>query len=346
MTLETFINAMPKVELHVYLEGAVSREILSMIADQNEIPTSVKHFQDWLNLVSKPDFKRLYDLIRMTCGWLQTVDDVTRIVYELGVALHKQNVVYAEVSVNPLLYTGLNLTIEDFMAAVHDGRERARRAWGIEMAWIVTLPRDEPRRADEIARFVTTATARRYHVVGLGLSGNENAQPVGQFERAFKSVEKKDVPRIVRAGDYAGLDGVQKALEVLLPSRIVDGRGAWESPELMARLIDQRVPVCVSPRRALAHGWASKLADYPLRKLYDEGVTLIIGSDMPTFYGTLSAQYRLLVEQGGFTTDELEDIALAAVRMSYLPDEEKAVLEGRFREQYAQLRAEHLPQMA
>jgi adenosine deaminase len=346
MTLETFIASMPKVELHIYLEGAVSREILSMIADQNEIPTSVKHFQDWLNQVTKPDFKRLSDLIKMTCGWLQMVDDLTRVVYELGVALHKQNVAYAEVSVNPLLYTGLNLTMEDFMAAVHDGRERARRAWGIEMAWIVTLPRDEPRRADEIARFVTTATARRYNVVGLGLSGSENAQPVGQFERAFKSVEKKDVPRIVRAGDYAALDGVQKAFEVLVPSRIADGRGVWESPELMAQLIDQRVPVCVSPRRALAHGWAANLADYPLRKLYDEGVTLIIGSDMPTFYGTLSAQYRLLVEQGGFTTDELEDIALAAVRMSYLPDEEKAALEGRFREQYAQLRAEHLPQMA
>ncbi|PJF28396.1 MAG: hypothetical protein CUN53_00420 [Phototrophicales bacterium] len=346
MTLETFINSMPKVELHVYLEGAVSKDILSMIADQNEIPTTVKHFQDWLNLVTKPDFKRLNDLIKMTCGWLQMVDDLTRVVYELGVALHKQNVVYAEVSVNPLLYTGLNLTMEDFMAAVHDGRERARRAWGIEMAWIVTLPRDEPRRADEIARFVTTATARRYHVVGLGLSGNENAQPAGQFERAFKLVEKKDVPRIVRAGDQAGLDGVQKAFEVLMPSRIVDGRGAWESSELMARLVDQQVPVCVSPRRVLVHGWAAKLADYPLRKLYDEGITLIIGADMPTFYGSLSTQYRLLVEQGGFTTDELEDIALAAVRMSYLPDEDKAALERRFRDRYAQIRAEHLPQMA
>ncbi len=346
MTLETFVTSMPKVELHVYLEGAVSRDILSMIADQNDIPASMKHFNDWLNQVTKPDFKRLYDLIKMTCSWLQTGDDLTRIVYELGVALHKQNVVYAEVSVNPVLYTGLSLTMEDFMAAVHDGRERARRGWGIEMAWIVTLPRDEPRRADEIARFVTSAAARRYHVVGLGLSGNENAQPVGQFERAFKSVEKKDVPRIVRAGDYSALEGVRKAFEVLMPTRIVDGRGAWESPELMARLIDQRVPICVSPRRVLAHGWASNLADYPLRKLYDEGVTLIVGSDMPTFYGSLAAQYRLLVDQGGFTADELEDIALAAVRMSYLPDEDKAALEDRFRNQYAQLRAEHLPQMA
>jgi len=346
MTIETFIASMPKVELHVYLEGAVSRDILSMIADQNDIPTSVKHFQDWLNLVTKPDFKRLNDLIKMTCSWFQTPDDLTRSVYELGVALYKQHVVYAEVSVNPLLYTGLSLTLEDFMAAVHDGRERARRAWGIEMAWIITLPRDEPRRADEIARFVTTATARRYNVVGLGLSGNENAQPVGQFERAFKSVEKKEVPRIVRAGDYLGLDGVQKAFEVLAPSRIADGRGVWESDELMAQLIDRGVPVCASPRRPTAHGWTSALKDYPLRKLYDAGVTLIIGSDMPTFYGSLSSQYRLLVEQGGFTTDELEDIALAAVRKSFMPDEDKAALEQRFREQYAQLRAEHLPQIA
>jgi adenosine deaminase len=346
MTIETFIASMPKVELHVYLEGAVSRDILNMIADQNDIPTSVKHFQDWLNLVTKPDFKRLNDLIKMTCSWFQTPDDLTRSVYELGVALHKQQVVYAEVSVNPLLYTGLSLSLEDFMAAVHDGGERARRAWGIQMAWIVTLPRDEPRRADEIVRFVGTAAARRCNVVGLGLSGSENAQPAGQFERAFKAAEKKNVPRVVRAGDYWGLDGVQKAFEVLMPLRIADGRGAWESEELMARLVDQGVPICVSPRRPTAHGWTPSLKDYPLRKLYEAGVTIIIGSDMPTFYGSLSAQYRLLVEQGGFTTDELEEIALAAVRKSFMPDEDKAALEQRFREQYARLRAEHLPQMA
>lgn len=345
MTLATYIDAMPKVELHVYLEGAVNRDILSMIADQNEIPTSMKHFQDWINLVSKPDYKKLHDLIKMTCGWVQTVDDVTRSVYELGVSLHKQHIYYAEVSVNPALYTNLTIPLEDFMTAINDGRDRAKRAWDVDMAWLLTLPRDEPRRGDEIARFVTTASARRFNVLGLGLSGNENAQPVGQFERPFKTVEKKELPRIVRAGDYHQLDGVTKALDVLAPTRLIDGRGAWDSDEIIARLVAGSIPVCISPRRALLHGWTPALKDYPLRKLYDAGVALVIGADMPTFYGTLTTQYHALNEMG-FTLEEIEDIALNGVRFSLLPAGEKEALEARFFTERAALREEHLPQMA
>ncbi|MDZ4764944.1 MAG: hypothetical protein SGI73_10360 [Chloroflexota bacterium] len=341
MTLASYLEAMPKAELHVYLEGAMGRDVLAMISDQNEISTTIKHFNDWMNLIGKPDFKRLADLVKMTCSWLQTADDLTRVVYELGVSLHKQNVKYAEVSVNPILYPALTLNLEEFFAALNDGRDRVQRGWGVELVWILTLPRDEPRRADEIARFVGTASARRFNIVALGLSGSENAQPVGQFERAFKTVEKKEIARVVRAGDYLLADGITKALDVLSPNRIADGRGAADVPELVERLATERIPLCISPQRALSHGWTPNLADYPLRRLYDANVPIVIGADMPQFYGTLTAQYRAVVEKGALDIDELNDIALNAIRFSFLADETKQTLEAQFRDDYARLRAEH-----
>src|SRR5215213_8189255 len=191
MTVESFIQAMPKAELHVHLEGGVSKNLMLMIAEQNEVSETVKHFNSWAGLLEKPDYERLDDLVKVTTQWLRIPEDLTRAAYDLGTALAKQNVRYAEVTFNPNLYTELTVTLDQFVAALNDGRDRAQRAWGIQMNWILAIPREEPRKADEYSRWVMSAGARKAGVLGLGLSGKESVPPVGQFERAFHSVEKK-----------------------------------------------------------------------------------------------------------------------------------------------------------
>ena len=307
MTIASFVAALPKVELNVQLGGAIQPKTLLMIASQNEINESLKHFDTWAKLVEKPEYGRLYEIIRMTCSWLKATDDLTRAVYDVGTTLAKQNVRYAEVGIDPTLFPDLNLSYDGTLTAINDGRDRAKRAWGIDMAWIFTIPREEPRRADELARWVSGASAQRGSVVGLGLTGDEKAQPVGQFERAFSMVEKKEISRVVRAGDAFGAEGVQKALQELHPTRILDGWGAAESPDVVTALLEQNVTLALNLTRAVQQKWVGSAADYPLRKLYNDGVSLVLSSDMPAMYQTtLNAEYLAAVEQGGLTVEELE----------------------------------------
>lgn len=343
MSTASFVQALPKVELNLQLEGAIQQSTLLMIAEQNEIRESLKHFDDWIRLIETPDYKRLPELIRTICAWFKYPDNLGRAVYDLGTALAKQNVRYAEIGVNPALFPELPQNYDTFLSLINDGRDRAKRAWGIDLAWVFVIPRDEPRRADELARWVTSPAAQRGGVVALGLSGDENSQPVGQFERAFNAVEKKEVPRVVRAGDAQGADGVLKAIEMLHPTRIIDGWGAADQPEALAALTQNAITLAVSPIRAQRQGWVASVADYPLRKLYDEGVSLVVGTDMPSLYHTtLNDEYLSVVEASGFTTGELEDIALNAVRSSNLPPDAKAEVLAAFTQAYADLRAEHL----
>ncbi|MFN8529407.1 MAG: hypothetical protein U0670_12405 [Anaerolineae bacterium] len=342
MSLSSYVQAMPKVDLHVSLEGAVRKKTLKLIADINEIPESLKHFSDWLGLIDKPDYKRLHEIIRVIGAWVVETEDLTRVVYDVGTALHNENVRYAEVSINPVVWSALALSADDFLAAINDGRERAERAWGIRMAWIFTVPRDEPRRADELSRWVTSALAKKGGVIAIGLSGRESAQPVGQFERPFKTVEKKGMPRVVRAGDQQGADGVQKALEVLSPNRILDGWGIVDSPELVTAIANARVGIGINLTRAVASGWVERVEDYPLRQLYDADVPVFLGSDMPLFYHSgLSNEYLLAVEKAGLAVDELEQVALNAVRQSFLDESEKTAMLEEFQAAYATLRAEN-----
>ncbi len=336
----SFIEAMPKVELNISLEGAIYTPTLLMLAERNEISESFKHFDDWVNLIDEPDYKRTYEIARMACSWIKQPDDLTRLIYDAATNLAKQNVRYAEVSVNPALFPDLPLSYDDFLAVINDGRDRAQRAWGIDLAWVFVIPREEPRRADELARWVTTAAARRGGVVALGFSGDENSQPVGQFERAFKTVEKKEIARVVRAGEK-GVDGILKAIEVLNPTRLIDAWGVAGSPDALTALIDNDITLAVSPTRAVKQKWVENLADYPLRKLYDEGVSLVIGSDMPSIYQTsLNEEYLAAVEECGLTQAELENLALNAVRLSLLDDEAKAEMLASFEQAYAELKVE------
>lgn len=339
MSIANIIKAMPKAEINVSLEGALLRSTLVMIAEANEIHLTLKHYQQWLGLVDKPDYRRLPDAIKMINSWLRYPEELVRLAYDVGVTLSKQNVRYAEVSINPMLYEAVALSLDDLLVALNDGRDRAERGWGIKMNWVITIPREEPRRADDLARWATGLTARRAGVVGIVLSGKEDMQPVGQFERPFKNAEKKDLSRAVRAGDAVGVQGVIDAVQGLAPNRIIDGWGLAESEEALNLVRDGDVSLVIGLTRALRHGWVSKIEDYPLKQLYDAGLRLVLSSDMPSVYRTtLNDEYLAAVEQCGLDMDELETIALNAVRASFLEEEARAEMEQSFRAEYARLR--------
>lgn len=343
MSLESFIQAMPKVELSIRLEGAFRRETLGIIAEQNDIPDTVRHWQNWLKQLEKPEPNRIDETIKVLSSWLRHPDDLTRIVYDLGVYLSRQNVKYAEVGINPVLFMLPGMVLEEFLEALNDGRDRVLRAWNVQMAWLLMIPREEPRRADEIARWANSATGKKGGVIGIGLTGREEAQPSAQFERAFTSAQKKELPSVVRAGDQQQAEGILAALQTLNPNRILDGRGAADAPDVLKQLSDTGISLDVCLSRALCLGWYQGYAAYPLRDLYDANVRLTINSDMPTFYqSSLNDEYLAVVQHGGMTIEELETIALNAIHNSFLPESDKLARLTEFKEDYAHLREKHL----
>jgi adenosine deaminase len=108
-------------------------------------------------------------------------------------------------------------------------------------------------------------------------------------------------------------------------------------------LVEKHVSLNVSLARALCLGKVATYADYPLRHLYDEDIVLTVGSDMPSFYkSTLVDEFLAVVEHCGFALEELEELALNAVRTSFLPPDDKEAMLASFNEDYIRLRAEHI----
>lgn len=343
MSLQTFIEAMPKVDLHVHLEGSIDVQRLLLIAEQYDVPETLKHYDDWVALLGKPEYGRLQDLIRTVNSWVREADDLSRMIYDLGTKLHKQGVRYAEVGVCPAYYPEIGSNIEGFFAGLNDGRERAQKAWGIQMAWVYETQREDVRRVEELTRWVNLIPAHRANVVGFGLTGKDDGQPIGQYERAFRSLEKRPLARVVRVGELTGMAGSKAAIEGLHPSRLIDGRGIQDDEQAVSQLHEDGACLLYSPTRALKHKWAPS-GELPLRRLVDMGVAVVLGADYPTLYHTdLNTEYRLAVEQGGLTVDQLIEVAGNAIAHSMLPEAELGQFNTELREQWAALKAEHLP---
>lgn len=343
MSIESFIQAMPKVELHVHLDGATSKDTLITIAEQNDVHETLKHYKQWLSLLDKPDYARLDELIQTVSLWVHQPEDLTRLVYDVGVYLARQNVRYAEVSVTPTLYMENGLTFEQFLNAINDGRDRVKRGWNVDLAWILIVPRHDPRRADDVVRWATSVTAKKGGVVALGLSGRKDIQSVDQFERSFKTAHKKGIARVIHAGDEKDMESVLTIINDFSPNRITDGWGIADAPDVIKLLVESQIPLDVCIARELCLGRVESYANYPLRHLYDDGITLTIGSDMPSFYKTtLVDEYLAVAEHCDFDAEEIEILALNAVRSSLMADDEKQKMLKEFADEYARLRAEHI----
>jgi adenosine deaminase len=340
MSVESYLRALPKVELHLQLEGAVPRETMLMFADQNEIREEVKRFDRWLGLYANPDFKKLGELVDMLRTWLRYGDDLTRAVYDIGVTLSKDNVRYAEIGVNPLTFVSNDFTFEALLNALNDGRDRAERAWGVQMRWIMLIPRSEPRRADEIARWATSATARKNGVVGVALMGYSQNTSLDQFERAFRTAQKKNLARAAYLGSK---DDIDEAIDLLKLDEVIDGWGLAESPETVAKMADQGVTLSIGLKRARAYGWIREWTDYPLNTLWDAGVQLTASSDMPVLFDShLSDEFITMLEHDMATLEQIEQIAANAVDSCHLPDEEKETLKMIISLEMDVLRDQHL----
>jgi aminodeoxyfutalosine deaminase len=344
MSIESFIRAMPKVDLQIQLEGTLQKETLLMMAEQNNVASSyktAKQYQAWLKQIDEPDYKRLHEIAYTLASWVRYPDDITRVVYDLGVYLYHQNVRYAEVSLDPTIFTDGGMPFETLLEALSDGRDKVQRAWKVRLNWIMTMPRDRPRRADEVSRWASNVAARRSNVVALGMTGPENEHPASVFKKSYGTAFKKGLPTVAQAHSMPGIEeSVEEITDALTPARLIDTTSAMI---LDGALAEANLPVAITPSRELRLGHLALLKGYPLAEALSMGVDVLIGSGMPALYkSTLNDEYLAAVDEMGLNVDMLEAVALDAVKHSFLPDDEKATLKAELNDAYGRLRREHL----
>jgi aminodeoxyfutalosine deaminase len=347
MSLRSYIEAAPKAELHVHLEGSIRPATLLTLARRNGVTLpadSVEGLRQWFVF---RDFNHFIEIYLTITRCLKREEDYVEIVYDFGREMARQNVRYAEVTFTPSTHDFLGVPHDVYFAGLTSGRERAQAELGVEIRWVYDIVRnvEDPARRERFADYTTRVAIEDmpHGVVALGLGGLEAGNPPEPFAPCFERARAAGLHSDPHSGETAGPESIWGALRALGAERIGHGVRAIEDPSLVTYLAEHHIPLEVNPTSNLRLGIYPSLAVHPLRRLYDAGVAVTVNSDDPPLFNTtLSDEIGLLAEPFGFDAAAIDEILLNGVRHSFLPLERKQALEAAFRAELAALKPLHL----
>jgi adenosine deaminase len=332
--LKEFICRMPKVELHVHLEGAIQPVTLLELARRNSVSLpadDVAGLQRWYQFTT---FNHFIEIYLKVSACICAPEDIELIAREFLRGQAEQNIVYSEVTFTPYTHYSTNRQIpfDEQLDALTRARAWAAQALDVQCGWVFDLARNV--RPVEHSRLVAewAVQGQPHGVVGFGLGGIEAGNPPEWFAEAFTYARANGLASVPHAGEVAGAASIWGALDALGAQRLGHGVRCLEDAALIEHLRTHQIPLEVCPTSNVCLGVASSFAEHPLPRLLAEGLYVTLNSDDPPMFNTtLTDEYLKAAEAFGFGENEMLDFSLRALRASCLPDAEKQRLETEFR---------------
>ena len=337
---------MPKVELHLHLDGALPPRTILELADRHGALDSLPG--DTEEAITRwfvfRDFYHFVEVKRAIKRLLRAPDDYALAVYAAGQELAAQRVRYAEITVTPFsLIDALDqgLTIDLLLEGLEAGRQRVRVELGIELRWVFDIPRNRaftdyrqggayvPGAAERTLEYALLGRDRG--VIGLGLGGSEVNAPPEPFAGVFAEARRHGLKSLPHAGESAGPASVWGAIRDLGADRIGHGVRAVEDDRLLRELAERQIPLEVCPTSNVYLNFIPRIEDHPLPALDQAGVLVTVNTDDPKLIGaTLSGEYRLLVDVFGYSVAGVIRLARNAFMACCAEPALKARLLGEF----------------
>ncbi|MFY9822538.1 MAG: adenosine deaminase [Thermoanaerobaculia bacterium] len=335
MSLDRFLLHCPKVELHVHLEGAIRPSVLLELARRNGIELPARDeagLKRWFRFTDFNHFVKIY----LACSRaLREPEDFQLLVLDFLAEQATQNVLHTEAHFTIATHLANGANGGEVLAALAEAIAEGERRYGVTLRLIPDIVRNVgvgP--ADQTLEWALAGRAEGV-VVALGLSGSEAQYANEPFREHFVAAERGGLHRVAHAGEHAGPESIRSVLAVCGAERIGHGVRAVDDPALMAELRAAQIPLEVCPTSNVCLGAAADLPSHPFDRLYRAGLALSVNSDDPAFFNTnLSREYLKLHQAFGYSPAELAGLSLAALRQSFLPDDEKLALGEKFRQQF------------
>ncbi|MDT0304766.1 adenosine deaminase [Streptomonospora wellingtoniae] len=320
---EAFIQELPKVELHVHLEGSMQPATLLELARKHgvaDVPGSLEEVRDWYLFRDFPHFIEVYLASVQT---LVDEEDFALLAADAAARLAAQNVRYAEVHVSLYAHLMRGVSARTVFAGIEAARTEAERRHGIRLRWIPDFPGDYGVDKGEQTLDAVLAEGPE-SVVGFGVGGVE--VPLGPMAELFARARAAGLHSLPHAGEIGGPERVGEALDLLRAERIGHGITCMRDYALVERLREEAVPLDVSPTSNLRTGAVAEIWEHPLPRMLEAGLVVTLNSDDPPMFGTdLTNEYRTAA-QLGLGAEGLAALARNGVAASFLEEPAKRVL--------------------
>lgn len=322
--LKKLAAKLPKAELHIHIEGSLEPDMMFELARRNDVSLPYSDVDEIANAYNFNCLQDFLDLYYQGMSVLLTEQDFHDLTWAYLQRCRQQNVVHTEIFFDPQGHTERGVEFATVIDGICGALDRGQAELGISSRLIMCFLRH----LDEASAFATLESALPYldRITGVGLDSSEVGHPPHLFKDVFARAAELGLKRVAHAGEEGPPEYVYEALDLLGVDRIDHGNRSLEDPALVARLVQEKMPLTVCPQSNLRLAVVKDMADHPLRQMLKLGLNACVNSDDPAYFGGyMNENFFALIDATALTREDILQLVVNGFGASFLSPEDKQI---------------------
>nr|WSW69306.1 adenosine deaminase [Streptomyces sp. NBC_00995] len=313
---------LPKAELHLHIEGTLEPELAFALAARNGVPLPYADTEELRTAYLFDDLQSFLDLYYALMAVLRTEDDFTELADAYLARAAAQGVRHAEIFFDPQAHTARGVPIGTVVEGLGRALESSEEKHGISTQLIMCFLRD--RSAESALETLEAAKPYLHRISAVGLDSAEVGHPPAKFREVYAAAEALGLRKVAHAGEEGPPAYITEALDVLGVERIDHGLRCMEDPDLVKRLVADRVPLTLCPLSNVRLRAIDTLEEHPLRAMMDAGLLCTVNSDDPAYFGGyVGDTFHAVHEALGLEREQLRALARNSFEAAFLDHDEE-----------------------
>lgn len=329
-----FIKALPKVELHLHIEGTLEPELMFELAQRNGVEIPFQSCDEIRAAYNFHNLQSFLDIYYQGADVLIHEQDFFDLTWAYLLRCQQDNVLHTEIFFDPQTHTDRGISFDTVINGIHRALIQAEQDLGISSQLIMCFLRH----LDETSAFETLRQAlpHKDKIIGVGLDSSELGHPPQKFERVFKRAIEHGFITVAHAGEEGPASNIQDSLELLKITRIDHGVRCTEDSALVKQLADKHTPLTVCPLSNIKLKVFDEMGQHNIVELLRQGLCVTINSDDPAYFGGyMNDNFLAVAEAHPMSETEIAQFTLNAIEASFIGEDEKARMNRIMREYLA-----------
>lgn len=320
--MKSFINAIPKAELHIHIEGSLEPELMFKIAQRHKMTLPFESVEALRAAYNFHNLQSFLDIYYAGASVLLNEQDFYDLTWAYLQKAVEQNVRHTEIFFDPQTHTSRGIAFEIVLNGIQQALQDGQQQLGISSKLILCFLRHLS--AEDAMETLHQALPYHDAIAAVGLDSSEVGNPPSKFQNVFDKARVEGFLTVAHAGEEGSPDYIWEAINLLNVSRIDHGVRCIENSQLIDYLVAQQIPLTVCPLSNVKLRVFNSMADHNLKKLLDLGLCVTVNSDDPAYFGGYIAENLLEAQSAlGLTRNDIYKLAKNSFNASFLSAEDK-----------------------
>ena len=320
-----WLKELPKIELHLHIEGTLEPELLFKLAKRNSVQLPFNSIDEVKKAYQFSNLQDFLDIYYQGAEVLLLKQDFYDLTWAYLLMCKEQSVIHVEPFFDPQTHTSRGVPFETVVNGISEALADAKEKLGITSRLIMCFLRH----LSEENAIETLKSSKQFSdvIYGVGLDSAEMGNPPEKFVNVFNQAKDMGYKLVAHAGEEGPASYIWSSLDVLNVQRIDHGIRAIDDPDLMLRLIETQMPLTICPLSNVKLRVFDNMASHTILDMLDLGVCVTVNSDDPSYFGGyMTENFLALYDSLGLTKDQATRLVKNSIDASFAEESRKKEL--------------------